>query len=319
MKKIAVYVLNGFLGSGKTTVLLKMIEQYKRENKKVAIILNELGAVNVETHLFKDQQLIELLNGCICCTIQDDLHQTLKSLVVQHERKTIDVLLIEGTGVAHPLEIAEVFTNGHMQQVFDLESVIGVVDASHFLEYLSIFDSTKEIRTLMKAQVLHSSIILLNKMDCVNDQKIPKINKKIDSLKKDEVPVLMTSYGDVDFDVLRKKRIGQIDFQLKKNDHGDHQHHDPHHGTIKTVKIEQVPVVDKRVLTKWLINLPNDVIRAKGLIQLTGYTTLSHVQYADKLVRYTKIGKNDERQPIFVFIGKDLNEEMFQEFSQGLF
>ncbi|QGQ45737.1 CobW family GTP-binding protein [Metabacillus sediminilitoris] len=319
MRKIPVFILNGFLGSGKTTVLLKMIEQYKSENKKVAIILNELGAVNVEAHLFKDQQLTELLNGCICCTIQNDLHQTLKALAVQHEKEPIEVLLIEGTGVAHPLEIAEVFTNGHMQQVFDLESVIGVVDASHFLEYLSIFDSTKEIRTLMKEQVLHSSIVLLNKIDCVNDQKLAKINRKVDSLKKDEVPVLMTSYGDVDFEMLRKKRIGQIDFQLKNNHHGDHQHHEPHHGTIKTVKIEQVPVIDKRTLTNWLINLPNDVIRAKGLVQLTGDSTLTHVQFADKLVRYTKMGKNDERQSIFVFIGKDLNEEMFQEFSQGIF
>lgn len=317
MRKVPVFILNGFLGSGKTTVLLKMIEQYKRENKKVAIILNELGAVNVEAHLFKDQQLIELLNGCICCTIQNDLHQTLKSLALQHEMDPIDVLLIEGTGVAHPLEIAEVFTNGHMQQVFDLESVVGVVDASHFLEYLSIFDSTKKIRTLMKEQVLHSSIILVNKMDCVNDQKLSKINRKIDTLKKDEAPVLMTSYGEVDFDVLRKKRIGLIDIQLKKNDHGDHQQHDPHHGTIKTVKIEQVPVVDKRVLTKWLINLPNDVIRAKGLVKFTGDSKLTHVQYADKLVRYTTMGKYDERKPIFVFIGKDLNKEMFQEFSQG--
>jgi G3E family GTPase len=93
MKKIAVYVLNGFLGSGKTTVLLKMLEQYKQENKKVAVILNELGAVNVESHLFKDQQLIELLNGCICCTIQGDLYKTLQLITTQHEREPIDVLL----------------------------------------------------------------------------------------------------------------------------------------------------------------------------------------------------------------------------------
>ncbi|WP_160331503.1 GTP-binding protein, partial [Heyndrickxia sporothermodurans] len=71
MKKIETYVLNGFLGSGKTTLLLNMLRHYKKERIKVAVILNELGAVNVESHLFGDQSVFELLNGCICCTIQE--------------------------------------------------------------------------------------------------------------------------------------------------------------------------------------------------------------------------------------------------------
>jgi G3E family GTPase len=313
MKKIAVYVLNGFLGSGKTTVLLKMIEQYKQENKKVAVILNELGTVNVETHLFKDQQLIELLNGCICCTIQDDLLETLKALVVQHEKENIDVLLIEGTGVAHPLEIAEVFAFEDLEAVFEIESIIGIVDASHFLDYLSIFSSSKEIRTLLREQVRHSSIILLNKIDCVDDKQFLKIRKKVDSLINDRVPVMTATYGDIHLEEIPKKRFGRIESLPSTSSH-PHHHLGSHHGTIKMVKIEYGQMVDKRILTTWLNNLPKEVIRAKGLIQFTGDSHLTHVQFADKLVRYTAMDINDERKPMFVFIGKDISKEMFQDF-----
>ncbi|USK33149.1 GTP-binding protein [Bacillus sp. F19] len=314
MKKVSVYVINGFLGSGKTTMLLKLVEQYKKENKKVAIILNELGAVHVEGHLFKGQQLIELLNGCICCTIQNDLHLTLQSLIIQHESEPIDVLLIEGTGVAHPLEIAEVFTPASMKKVFDLKSIIGIVDASHFLNYLSIFSSSKEIRTLMKEQVLHSSIVLLNKIDCVDDVLLPKIHKKVDSLKKNEVPVLMTSYGATDFSEIRKDRFEPKNSRPPTTANDHHHEHESHHSTIKTIKMEKVPMMDKQLLTKWLNNLPKDVIRVKGLVQFKGDSHLTHIQYADKLVRYTSTEKSDQRQPILVLIGKDLTKDLFLSF-----
>lgn len=310
MKKISVYLLNGFLGSGKTTVLLKMIEQYKRENKKVAVILNELGKVNIETHLFQDQQLIELLDGCICCTIQDGLHETLNALTIQHKQEEIDVLLIEGTGVAHPRDIAEVFAFEEMKKAFELESIIGIVDASHFLDYLSIFSSSKEIRALLSEQVRYSSIILLNKIDRVDHKKLLKIQKKVHSLRMNEVPVMTGAYGNIDLGEIRKKRLGYIEPHQLNSAH----HPASHHETIKTVKIEDVPIVEKSSLTAWLNNLPKEVIRAKGLVQFLGESHLTHVQYADKLVRYTAMDRNDERKPVFVFIGKDISREMFHDF-----
>jgi G3E family GTPase len=319
MKKIPVYIVSGFLGSGKTTVLLRMIEQCKQENKKVAVILNELGAVNVETHLFQEQPLIELLNGCICCTIQDDLRHTLEELLDQHERESIDVLLIEGTGVAHPLEIAEVFAHDSVEQSFHVESIIGVVDASHFLDHLSIFSSSKEIRTLLKEQVMYSSLILLNKIDCVDHKLLQKIHKKIDSIKSSKTPVVETTYGGIDHQELWERRMNVIHLPQADHPHFGHEHGHSHHDTIQTVKLEHIPMVDKQALTTWLSNLPKEVIRAKGLIYLTGESHLTHVQYADKRVRYTAVEQNYDGKPMFIFIGKDLNNETFQELQQGLY
>ena len=107
-KKIPVYVLSGFLGSGKTTVLLKMLEHCKETGLQPGIILNEVGQTNVEGHLFENQKVFELLDGCICCTIQDDLKETMDELITEMEQCPLDVLFIEGTGVANPLEIQEV-------------------------------------------------------------------------------------------------------------------------------------------------------------------------------------------------------------------
>ncbi|MDM5284988.1 GTP-binding protein [Peribacillus frigoritolerans] len=98
MKKIPIYIISGFLGSGKTTLLTHILEYYKTKNIKPAIVLNELGKVNVELHLFGDEHVFELLNGCICCTIQDVLRTTLTTLLDSHVKKPIDVLFIEGTG-----------------------------------------------------------------------------------------------------------------------------------------------------------------------------------------------------------------------------
>lgn len=91
MKKISVYIISGFLGSGKTTVLIKMMKKFKEHGKKVGVVLNELGDECVESHLFQDQKVYELLNGCICCSIQDDLRKTLDIFTVSN----IDVLLDE--------------------------------------------------------------------------------------------------------------------------------------------------------------------------------------------------------------------------------
>src|SRR3954469_4555658 len=138
MKKIPVYMISGFLGSGKTTVLLNMVKECERNNKRPGIILNELGEVNVESYLFKNQHVKELLNGCICCTIQDDLKETLNQFIEEIKRNNIDVLFIEGTGVANPLEIEEALISPEYLDCFELNSSISLVDVSHYLECQSI-------------------------------------------------------------------------------------------------------------------------------------------------------------------------------------
>lgn len=150
--KIPVYVISGFLGSGKTTVLLNMLESCKEKGQQTGIILNELGEENVEGHLFEDKKVFELLNGCICCTLQEDLKETLDNLVTEMVDHPLDVLFIEGTGVANPLEIQEALLSKPYSDQFEIMSIITVLDASHYLEYQSVFSSSAEVRKLCRSK-----------------------------------------------------------------------------------------------------------------------------------------------------------------------
>ncbi|WP_040286027.1 GTP-binding protein, partial [Sporosarcina koreensis] len=166
--KIPVYILSGFLGSGKTTLLMRMLAHCKETGKEAAIIMNELGKENVEGHLFETGTMYELLEGCICCTIQDDLRETLEEVSARSADSPVDVLFIEGTGAANPIDIQEVLYSEPYVSTYELMSVITVADAAQFLEYQSLFASTGEVRRLIADQLACCSLLLLTKTDLVS-------------------------------------------------------------------------------------------------------------------------------------------------------
>jgi G3E family GTPase len=132
METIPVYVLSGFLGSGKTTLLTNMLKYFLQQNKRPAVIMNEIGDVNLDGMLVDDNvPMAEMLNGCICCTIREDLSKSLLSLV-RNEKP--DVIIIESTGIANPLELIEGITNTSLIVGIDLPQVVTVVSAPHFLD-----------------------------------------------------------------------------------------------------------------------------------------------------------------------------------------
>jgi G3E family GTPase len=297
MKRIPVYTISGFLGSGKTTVLGKMADEFKKRGKQVGIILNELGDENVEKHLFEDLNVHELLNGCICCTIQDDLVTTLKGFL---EGEEVDVLLIEGTGVANPLEIKDILLSPELIEEFKLMSMIGIVDTSHYLDYQSMFASSKEIRSLLKEQIISSDFIILNKIDIVNENEQKKVRNKIEKVISPGVEVLAASYGDVPFEKLAEQRQSLVNL----TDEAGHYHH---HHSIGTVKITALPPVRLKKLETWLKGI-NGLIRAKGYLLIEGESDPREMQFAAKkaVLSDTKI---DTEKTVLILIGQNLNTE----------
>mgnify|MGYP005748959977 CR=1 FL=1 len=309
-KKIPVYVISGFLGSGKTTVLLHMLDYFKKQNKKPAVILNELGDENVEGHLFKDHKMVELLNGCICCTIQDDLKTTIKDL----KPEEIDVLLIEGTGVANPLEIKDAILDPIFINTYELYSMISIVDASHYLEYQSFFTSSKDIRELLKEQVVSASFLIINKIDLVTKGQLQKVEKKVISELKKEVPIFQTSHGEAPVDILLERRI----FVEEMTDVKVHQHkHHHHHHHIEAIKLPIDEKISSAALESGLNSLSKHVIRAKGIIKIEGKEEeLFEFQYAANQLKITPLDNNIEKiQECIILIGskipKDKVEKVF--------
>ncbi|MCM3596690.1 GTP-binding protein [Metabacillus idriensis] len=306
MKRIPVYTISGFLGSGKTTVLGKMVNEFKKRGEQVGIILNELGDENVEKHLFEDQTVHELLNGCICCTIQDDLISTLKGFL---EGEGADVLLIEGTGVANPLEIKDILLSPELIEEFELMSMIGIVDASHYLDYQSMFASSKEIRSLLKEQIISSDFIILNKIDMVNEKEQEKVRQKIEKVISPGVEILAASYGDVPFVKLAEQRQSLVTLTDT-----DGQHH--HHHSIATLKIAGLPAVRLKKLETWLKGI-NGLIRAKGYLYIEGKSELREMQFASKKAVLSD-SKVDTEKTVLILIGQNLNaEEIKTTFNQS--
>lgn len=316
-KRIPVYVISGFLGSGKTTVLLHMLNHFKNEGMKPGIILNELGDENVEDHLFKGEKVVELLNGCICCTIQDDLKSTLD----QYLGEKVDVLIIEGTGVANPLEIKDVLLTPIYMEHFELQSMISLVDASHYLEYQSFFSSSKEIRGLLKEQVTSAHLLVLNKMDLVSERELIKVESKLADELEDHVPVYRTSHGEVPLEILLEKRmqmkeVGEGKVRGHDHSHGGHHHHHHHHH-IEAVKVTYSEPINRIVLEKQLKKLSKQVVRAKGIVRLDETPGLYEFQYAASTLVLNRID-NTEVKPSIILIGKEIDERKVEKFCEAL-
>ena len=312
MIAIPSYILSGFLGSGKTTLLINILRYCKEKNLKPAIILNELGSVNVESHLFEDEQVFELLDGCICCTIQEDLKETLMNVVKQQEKDPVDLLLIEGTGVANPFELLETMSSPLLRPYFDLQSIISVIDASTYVDNQSIFTS-KIIRNLLESQIKGATTIVLNKIDLVTNKQMVKVETKLAKYMLEGTKVLKTSYGNIDIPVLLEKSISSVVLDSKTcgcNSHGHGKacsHHHEYHTGIRTITIQNIPNFTKKQLKQWLKSLPEGIIRAKGYIKLAQKQGLYHFQYSSNQIDVSDQPQNSGIDPCIVLIGKDLD------------
>eukprot|EP01025_Chloroclados_australasicus_P054087 TRINITY_DN6408_c0_g1_i4.p3 TRINITY_DN6408_c0_g1~~TRINITY_DN6408_c0_g1_i4.p3 ORF type:complete len:452 (-),score=68.95 TRINITY_DN6408_c0_g1_i4:426-1781(-) len=355
--RVPVTVITGFLGSGKTTLLNNILT--KEHGRRIAVIENEFGEIDIDGELVARQEKLEgsgesvmmLSNGCLCCTMREDLTIMLKDL---YERRTeFDHIVIETTGLANPGPVISSFVvDQDVQQMMRLDGMVAVVDAKHITKQLDVPKPEGVVNEAVQ-QIAYADRLVLNKIDLLNsdseildalEDRIRTINglANIQRTVKADVEVdYVLGIGGYDIESVEDEILHQFEHEHdhehehehrhehehhhedgEHDTHAHHHHHHPEHhdDAIKSVNLRVPGELDMEKLNQWLGAIltykGDDIFRMKGILAVKDEPTKYVFQGVHQLFegspdREWKEGELKESK--MVFIGKDLDGEMLKE------
>jgi G3E family GTPase len=309
---VPVTILTGFLGAGKTTLLNRILRE--DHGKRIAVIENEFGEIGVDSEIIEksEEQIVEMNNGCICCTVRGDLIKILGDLKDRRDRGALkfDRVIIETTGMADPGPVAQTFfTDEDVGGYYLLDSILTVVDAKHASKQLDDFREAQE-------QVGFADRILLSKSDLVSENEIKTLSERIRRMNP-RAQVKKVHFGEAPIEELLDLRGFNLNAILELDPEFLVDSHHEHHDEVESFVFRSDKPFDGDKLEQFLSGMIQvygpDLLRYKGVLWMKGKPQRVVFQGVHMMMG-GDLGKpwgKDKKQSVMVFIGRKLPKDLF--------